>query len=250
MDYKKIVVQAIAKIMKRKSDTEDLRLNKQRKIDDDDDDDSSGGDQSSESSTSPLEYVHSALEESGYQTQIEAFSLEDTIYFLPYQEGHLPFEILQAVRENNVDTIAQLRKFSPSLLEQRNQFGESLVHLSCKYGRTDICRYLIEKVVLPLNVRDSCGRSPLHNACIQVSPNWEILELLLEQAPEQMLFLDNCGKAPFHYIRESQWKRCIQFLSDHKNQLTLQQRFKKPELVQPLRPTREICLAAAPTLTI
>jgi hypothetical protein len=240
------MIQAIATIMKREADNEDLlRLNKKRKLDDDS---YSLGDaaQSSESTTSsPLEYVHSALEESGYQTQIEAFSLEDTMYFQPYQEGHIPLDILRAIRENDTDTIAHLRKSSPLLLEQRNRFGESLVHLSCKYGRTDVVRYLIEKVVLPLNVRDSCGRTPLHNACISVSPNWEILELFLEHAPEQMLFLDNCGKTPFYYIRETQWKRCLQFLSDHKNQLTLQPRFKKAELVQQrLQPTLESCLAA------
>jgi hypothetical protein len=245
MDDRKMV-QAIAKLVKREAENEDLRLNKKRKLDDDD----SSGDQSSENCISPLEYVQSALQESGYQTQIEAFSLEDTIYFQPYQEGHVPFEILRAIRENNVDTIAQLRKFSPSLLEQRNQFGESLVHLSCKYGRTGICRYLIEKVVLPLNVRDSCGRTPLHNACMPVAPNWEILELLLEHAPEQMLFLDNCGKTPFYYIQQSQWKRCLQFLSDHKHQLTLQQRYKTSEFEQRLQPTRESCLVATRTLII
>jgi hypothetical protein len=228
MDDRKMVHQAIARITKGEAEKKEDRLHKKRKLDHDD---SSGGDQSSESSTiSPLEYVHSVLEESGYQTQIEALSLEDTIYFQPYQEGHVPLDVLRAIRENDVEAIARLREFSPLLLEKRNRFGESLVHLSCKYGRTDICRYLIEKVVLPLNVRDSCGRSPLHNACIQVSPNWEILELLLEHAPEQMLFLDNSGKTPFYYFRETQWKRCLHFLSDHKNQLALQQRYKKAEL--------------------
>jgi hypothetical protein len=246
MDDRKMV-QAINKLMRRKAENEDLRRIKKRKLDDDD---CSRRDQSSASIISPLEYVHSALEESGYLTQIEAYSLEDTMYFQPYQEGYVPCEILEAIRENNVDTITQLRMFSPSLLEQRNQFGESLIHLSCKYGRADICRYLIEKVVLPLNVRDSCGRSPLHNACIAVSPNWEIIELLLEHAPEHMLFPDNCGRTPFYYIRESQWKRCLQFLSDHKNRLSLQQRYKKSELSQCLQPTRESCQGATPTLII
>lgn len=89
------------------------------------------------------------------------------MYFQPYQEGHVLREILRVMRENNVETIAQLRKFVPSLLEHRNRFGESLIHLSCKYGRTNnICRYLIEKVALPLNVRDSCDRSPLRAQCL------------------------------------------------------------------------------------
>lgn len=98
-----------------------------------------------------------------------------------------------------------------------NRFGESLMHLACRRGRTDMVRFLVEE--LPgcspsqmLSVKDDCFKTPLHDACWTASPNFELVELILKHAPEQVLMEDCRGNTPFDYVRKEDYALWLRFL--------------------------------------
>lgn len=101
-----------------------------------------------------------------------------------------------------------------------NKFGESLLHLACRRGRTEIARFLIEELTMnprqSLAIRDDCFKTPLHDACWTPTPNFELVELILKHAPEQILMEDIRGNTPFDYVRREDYELWLKFLWDRK----------------------------------
>jgi len=97
-----------------------------------------------------------------------------------------------------------------------NRFGESLLHLACRRGRTDMVRFLVVEMGSSpremLNTMDDCHKTPLHDACWTPSPNFELVQLLLELAPEQVVTRDVRGNTPFDYVRPDDYKLWLRFL--------------------------------------
>ncbi len=105
-----------------------------------------------------------------------------------------------------------------------NRFGESLMHLACRRGRTEIVRFLVEELpgVTPsqmLSIKDDCLKTPLHDACWTASPNVELVELILNHAPEQVIMQDIRGNTPFDYVRKEDYQLWLRFLWERKNLL-------------------------------
>ena len=105
-----------------------------------------------------------------------------------------------------------------------NRFGESLMHLACRRGRTEMVRFLVEEVpgATPsqmLSVKDDCLKTPLHDACWTASPNFELVELILTHAPEQVIMQDIRGNTPFDYVRKEDYQLWLRFLWERKNLL-------------------------------
>ena len=75
-----------------------------------------------------------------------------------------------------------------------NRFGESVIHMACRHGLTDVVKFLIEEVGLTFRVRDDYGRMPLYDAFLTV-------ELLLKKEPDVLLMSNNRGHCPLEYIR-------------------------------------------------
>lgn len=111
-----------------------------------------------------------------------------------------------------------------------NRFGESLLHLACRRGRTEMVRFLVEELETPgadycsprtvLTVRDDCGKTPLHDACWTPSPNPELVALILKHCPEQVLARDVRGNTPFDYVRASDNGLWLRFLWSKRALLT------------------------------
>ena len=107
-----------------------------------------------------------------------------------------------------------------------NRFGESLLHLACRRGRTDFVRFIIEEMGTNtstaremLTVRDDCNKTPLHDACWTPSPNFELVELILKHAPEQVLMEDVRGNTPFDYVQKENYAVWLKFLWQRKSML-------------------------------
>lgn len=105
-----------------------------------------------------------------------------------------------------------------------NRFGESLMHLACRRGRTEMVRFLVEE--LPgstpsqmLSIQDDCHKTPLHDACWTPSPNFELVELILEHAPEQVMMQDVRGNTPFDYVRKEDYALWLRFLWERRSLL-------------------------------
>mmetsp|Transcript_41018 Transcript_41018/g.47314 ORF Transcript_41018/g.47314 Transcript_41018/m.47314 type:complete len:283 (+) Transcript_41018:145-993(+) len=155
-------------------------------------------------------------------TRIDSFSIEQALYFEPYQESaEIPTDILKALRTSNV---GQLRSFlkekKNSLKDCRNQFGENLLHLACRMGgiSSNVIAFLVQEAKVPLNVRDRFGRTPLHHACMSFHPNFDTIAFVIRHIPRMcLLFEDDNGKIPFDLIPSRCEEGWTQFLSETKN---------------------------------
>lgn len=105
-----------------------------------------------------------------------------------------------------------------------NRFGESLMHLACRRGRTEMVRFLVEE--LPgsspsqmLSIKDDCLKTPLHDACWTPSPNFELVEFILQHAPEQVVMQDIRGNTPFDYVRKEDYQVWLRFLWERRSLL-------------------------------
>lgn len=112
-----------------------------------------------------------------------------------------------------------------------NRFGESLMHLACRRGRTDMVRFLVEefpsdtKNTTPrqmLSVRDDCHKTPLHDACWTPSPNFELVDIVLKHSPEQVLMEDCRGNTPLEYVRREDYPLWLKFLWQRRSILGVQ----------------------------
>eukprot|EP00534_Pseudo-nitzschia_fraudulenta_P001360 CAMPEP_0201121968 /NCGR_PEP_ID=MMETSP0850-20130426/5717_1 /ASSEMBLY_ACC=CAM_ASM_000622 /TAXON_ID=183588 /ORGANISM="Pseudo-nitzschia fraudulenta, Strain WWA7" /LENGTH=371 /DNA_ID=CAMNT_0047388539 /DNA_START=227 /DNA_END=1342 /DNA_ORIENTATION=+ len=112
-----------------------------------------------------------------------------------------------------------------------NRFGESLMHLACRRGRTDMVRFLVEEFpsgtrnTTPqqmLSVRDDCHKTPLHDACWTPSPNFELVDLVLKHAPEQVVMEDCRGNTPLEYVRREDYPLWLRFLWQRRSVLGVQ----------------------------
>eukprot|EP00539_Tryblionella_compressa_P009444 CAMPEP_0178803660 /NCGR_PEP_ID=MMETSP0745-20121128/14608_1 /TAXON_ID=913974 /ORGANISM="Nitzschia punctata, Strain CCMP561" /LENGTH=332 /DNA_ID=CAMNT_0020462795 /DNA_START=27 /DNA_END=1025 /DNA_ORIENTATION=- len=127
-----------------------------------------------------------------------------------------------------------------------NRFGESLLHLAARRGYVDIVKFLLKhqeeqqqeqresttgsddeaaasscsssssSVSNMLHIRDDYQRTPLHDACWTAEPNFELVHVLLEYAPEQVLMEDVRGNTPFDYVRKAHYEQWLRFLWQRK----------------------------------
>lgn len=171
---------------------------------------------------SPATYLAMTLKNHKLPERIDPFSLEQALYFEPYQESDIPIQLLQALRSNDLErlqaaiaTTSEEKHSDDPLAEMRNSFGESLAHLTCRQGlSTKLLEYLVTKQRVPLNVRDKFGRSPLHNACMSPAPNFETITFLLEKAPKLFLFEDDSGKTPLEGVPSRCYDRWTRFIAE------------------------------------
>lgn len=113
-------------------------------------------------------------------------------------------DVITAIREGDIHTLREMHK-NGRPLQCSNQFGESLVHMACRRGLTDVVRFLIKEAGVTLRVKDDVGRSPLHDAFWSSEPNFDLLDLLIEHDADLLLVQDNRGHLPFKYARHNQW---------------------------------------------
>lgn len=158
-----------------------------------------------------------SLKNKKIKTRIDSFSLEQALYFEPYQEADIHIDLLKALRGADLEKLRSLKndKEKKYDLGARNQYGENLVHLVCRMGLgLDVLTYLVRDAKVPLNVRDQFGRTPLHNACMAALPNFDNIDFLMQIAPKLAVFEDDRKKIPFELIPQRVFDRWSRFLSE------------------------------------
>ncbi|OEU09643.1 hypothetical protein FRACYDRAFT_164056, partial [Fragilariopsis cylindrus CCMP1102] len=125
-----------------------------------------------------------------------------------------------------------------------NKFGESLMHLACRRGRTDMVQFLIEELNATdndtttnedtnngtslaattrararqvLSIRDDYNKTPFHDACWTTTPNFALIDLLLKYVPEQLLMKDVRNKTPFDYVQQRDYAAWLRFIWERKS---------------------------------
>lgn len=124
-------------------------------------------------------------------------------------------ELLNAVRKNDLEKLQTLHS-AGRLLNCCNKFGESLLHLACRRGHTEIVRFLVKDAMVDLHIRDDYRRTPLHDACWTPLPNYELVDFLIRESPSHLVMEDVRGFTPFHYVRREHRGKWLRFLWERK----------------------------------
>lgn len=172
--------------------------------------------------SNPHNLLLSFLRQDGYKAQtIKSPMLKD--FFLELRDEHVEaynVELVKAVRDRDIPFLRSTHK-SGKTLQCSNRFGESLLHMACRRGYTDVVRFLINEAKVTLRVKDDFGRTPLHDACWSANPNFDLMDLIIENDPDLLLIEDVRGHTPFSYARRSHWKDWSDFLTLRRDTLRL-----------------------------
>lgn len=134
-------------------------------------------------------------------------------------------ETVKAIRANNLDQLRQLWCSGKSM-DACNQFGESVLHMACRRGYAKMVEFLLCEVKVRSDRCDDFGRNPFHDALWTSTPNFEVVDLLIDFAdPALLLSEDVRGNHPFAYARSDHSEKWIEFLEKRKEKLI--QRFNK-----------------------
>ena len=128
-------------------------------------------------------------------------------------------ETVKTIRANNLDQLRQLWKSGKSM-DACNQFGESVLHMACRRGYANIVEFLLREVKVRSDRCDDFGRNPFHDALWTSTPNFDVVDLLIDYAdPALLLSEDVRGNTPFAYARSDHSERWISFLEERREKL-------------------------------
>jgi Ankyrin repeats (many copies)/Ankyrin repeat len=124
--------------------------------------------------------------------------------------------VATAIRSGNLRAIELAVSESPTLnLNACNKFGERLLHTAARRQQADILKYLILDQRVATRVICECGRTPLHDACWTMRPNFEVIRILLRAVPDYLRIADNRGFTPLQYIPRDTWGVWNDFLEQN-----------------------------------
>eukprot|EP00546_Thalassionema_frauenfeldii_P008014 CAMPEP_0178907486 /NCGR_PEP_ID=MMETSP0786-20121207/7400_1 /TAXON_ID=186022 /ORGANISM="Thalassionema frauenfeldii, Strain CCMP 1798" /LENGTH=215 /DNA_ID=CAMNT_0020579295 /DNA_START=103 /DNA_END=746 /DNA_ORIENTATION=+ len=162
--------------------------------------------------TNPCDFLAKLLKLSGVELDIiDSMTVEG--FFEDYTEAEVNSydnDILTAVRSEDID---RLREFHADgrPMKCANQFGESILHLACRRNFFDVAQFLIKEAKISVRIRDDYGRNILHDAAWACEPNFDLIELILEECPDLLFMKDRRGHTPVSYARRSHWAQWNKF---------------------------------------
>jgi hypothetical protein len=128
-------------------------------------------------------------------------------------------KVVSVVRANDLEGLKALQS-DGQILNCFNRFGESLLTMACRRGFEEIVAFLLEQPDIDIRISDDSGRTVLHDACWNPSPQLNICKWIIEREPALFFILDNRGCSAFHYARPEHWGIWRQFLLDNRTSLT------------------------------
>ena len=149
-------------------------------------------------------------------------------YHVPTEEQLAGYttDVVSAARHNNLDELKRIYDLQqkngleiqsrPCRIDGISQFGETLLHLACRRGYSDMVTFLIETCDVPTRVVDDFGRNPVHDACWNPVPQLDICQTLIGHDPVLFLQADKRGFTPFEYARPQHWIQWKKFLWENR----------------------------------
>jgi Ankyrin repeats (3 copies) len=129
-------------------------------------------------------------------------------------------DVVAAFRNNDMDAIEGMHATGRLTVNACNRFGESVLHIACRRGNARLVRFLIETVGLDVRtIRDDYHRTAMHDACWTNRSASDVMDVLLEYAPEHLLLRDVRGYTPLDYVRTEDQGRWLRFLWERKARL-------------------------------
>ena len=116
---------------------------------------------------SPKTYFESVLKTRGYSTK--TFRATKTAYYnhaTELQKASHGVKYVQALRAKDMKTLREMLQagLSPNAC---NEHSESIVHMTCRLGYTEVLKLLLE-FGCNVQVVDDYGRNPLHVRSLQI----------------------------------------------------------------------------------
>lgn len=170
----------------------------------------------------PIHFLSSLVRSHGIEFVTQP-SLLIRNYFIEATEDDLASysaDVINAIRSRNVKALREFHRSGRSL-QCCNRFGESLIHMACRRGFTDVVSFLLKEAGVSLRVRDDYGRTPMHDACWTAEPNFELMGLIIEAEPQLLFISDKRGHSPLDYARRDHWEKWISFLEENKRNILL-----------------------------
>jgi len=121
-------------------------------------------------------------------------------------------DLVRAICDSDITTLRSIAEQPESTLECCNRFGESILHLACRRGLFEVVKYMVNEANVSIRMRDDFGRTPLHDACWNHEPVWEIMDMLVRKDPVLLFLADKRGFTPFQYARKEHWHLWREFL--------------------------------------
>jgi ankyrin repeat protein len=164
---------------------------------------------------SPQTTLERIVREKGH-LDLKVHSLEDVPMgffkdLLPEEIDAYDLEVLQAVRESNLDKLKQFHQEGRPL-KCSNRFGESLLHLACRKALIHVVEFLVHHAQVPLCVKDDMGRTPLADAFWTIDVNTQLVDLLVSHCPDLLWIADRRGHTPLAYARKEHWSHWNDYL--------------------------------------
>jgi hypothetical protein len=152
-------------------------------------------------------------------------------YFLDMTDSNIASykgDTVTALREKDISKLLEIHKADPSCgLQCCNQFGESLIHMSCRRGYAEVTECLLKEGRVNPRVTDDYGRTPMHDACWTTVPNEDLMKLLFTEAHDLLLVKDSRGHTPLDYVSRRHWKQWVDFLRANEASLSPNCQMKK-----------------------
>mmetsp|Transcript_3062 Transcript_3062/g.4126 ORF Transcript_3062/g.4126 Transcript_3062/m.4126 type:complete len:191 (+) Transcript_3062:152-724(+) len=164
-------------------------------------------------SLGPTGVIVSLLKYKKIQASVHSYNDIEDFFTEPTAEDYqaYDFDVLKAVRNSDVESLRQLHKQGKNL-RCCNRARETLMHVACRRGDTEVVRFLVEEAQVPVQVCDDYGRTPMHDAFWTSEPNFEVMDILLAQCPDLLLVKDMRGHTPLHYAPKEHWKTWVRHL--------------------------------------
>lgn len=160
--------------------------------------------------TNPLDVVKEALSSRGAKCDTKPSIDMDESFFVNVNEMYSQ-EVVNAIRSGDVESLRKMNADGVNL-QCGNKFGETLIHLACRRSSLDLVSLLVNDAGVSLCVRDDFGRTPMHDACWRAQPDLELLDMLLDKAPQLLMLSDKRGHTPLDYARREHWDVLVPFL--------------------------------------
>ena len=117
-----------------------------------------------------------------------------------------------AIRANDLATLRKLHAAGHDF-NACNANGEYLIHLACRRSSAATVQFLLTEAKVCPTVRDTMGRTILHDICWKSFADVNTMALALSVVPPQMLLAQDVrGHTPFDFCRQNHWGTWITFL--------------------------------------
>jgi hypothetical protein len=98
-----------------------------------------------------------------------------------------------------------------------------------------VAKFFIQDADVPLQVRDDYGRNPMHDACWNAQPNFEVVDMILDICPDLLYIKDRRGFTPLAYARKEDWGKWKSYFSKKSPQMLA------PRLIQLMKQSSTAC---------